>query len=387
MASSNQHEFNGASPLKDIFGAEIGTEKRKFAAQWMYLNDYDDEPVIDTGSLTWYDARANHPKRTEYRLYYTSSRVSDCAEEGDELFIGLRPDDSVLLIIAEEGSTVSNQIRWLFGLADISDPSRFSVRYDLETEGDRIALASRIILEQIGISVEESDDNFLEGLIENFGSEFPTTKMFSEYARTTLPDIFPTDNPDEVLMKWVEREELLFHTFEKHLVEDRISQGFGNDVDGFFQFALSALNRRKSRAGQALENHVEHLLIPRRIEYDRSKVTENKSRPDFVFPGIQAYHDLSFESSLLTVLGVKSTCKDRWRQVLAEADRVESKHLLTFEAAISINQTSEMQHNDLQLVVPSPLHSTYTTEQQDWLMDVAGFIEMVMFRQRAISWR
>jgi hypothetical protein len=26
--------------------------------------------------------------------------------------------------------------------------------------------------------------------------------------------------------------------------------------------------------------------------------------------------------------GVKSTCKDRWRQVLAEADRIDHKHLL-----------------------------------------------------------
>ena len=38
---------------------------------------------------------------------------------------------------------------------------------------------------------------------------------------------------------------------------------------------------------------------------------------------------------------VKSTCKDRWRQVLSEADRIPNKHLFTLEAAISENQTSK----------------------------------------------
>ena len=46
---------------------------------------------------------------------------------------------------------------------------------------------------------------------------------------------------------------------------------------------------------------------------------------------------------------VKSTCKDRWRQVLTEADRIEKKYLFTLEAAISNNQTDEMQAKNVQL--------------------------------------
>ncbi len=69
------------------------------------------------------------------------------------------------------------------------------------------------------------------------------------------------------------------------------------------------------------------------------------------------------------MLGVKSTCKDRWRQVLAEANRIEHKHLLTFEAAISSNQTDEMRTKNLQLVVPRRLHDSYTETQRAWLMD------------------
>jgi len=83
------------------------------------------------------------------------------------------------------------------------------------------------------------------------------------------------------------------------------------------------------------------------------------------------------------MLGVKSTCKDRWRQVLAEADRIERKHLLTLEAAISTNQTDEMQAKNLQLVLPRNLHDTYTEAQQAWLLDVSGFTALVRERQSA----
>ena len=82
------------------------------------------------------------------------------------------------------------------------------------------------------------------------------------------------------------------------------------------------------------------------------------------------------------MLGVKSTCKDRWRQVLAEADRIDQKHLLTLEAAISINQTAEMQSKQLQLVVPAAVHDSYTSAQRAWLMDVEAFSDFVQTRQR-----
>lgn len=81
------------------------------------------------------------------------------------------------------------------------------------------------------------------------------------------------------------------------------------------------------------------------------------------------------------MLAVKSTCKDRWRQVLAEAHKIEKKHLLTLEAAISPHQTDEMKSQKLQLVVPRGLHGTYTAEQRRWLVDVATFNSIALERQ------
>lgn len=376
-ATSNQHEYNGVTPLKKLFG----TTKRTFPTQFIYLNDGDGEPTTDIGTLTWYDAREAHPTRTEYRMYFTTTAVSIRAVAGDELFLGLRPDDTILVVIAECGSTICNQLRWLFGM---EESTHFSVREELNSERDRLAFASRFILERLGIKLEESEESFLEDMVLRFGNAFPSTREFSAYARSTLPHVHAEDDPDTVLMKWIEREEILFRTFEKHLISERLAHGFENDVDGFFSFSLSAQNRRKSRAGQALENHVEQLFVCRNIMYDRTKITENNAKPDFIFPSIAAYHDDAFSSELLTMLGVKSTCKDRWRQVLSEADRISKKHLLTFEAAISVNQIREMKYNQLQLVVPEAIHKTYTESQQKWLMNIADFIEMLLFRQKSM---
>ena len=82
------------------------------------------------------------------------------------------------------------------------------------------------------------------------------------------------------------------------------------------------------------------------------------------------------------MLGSKSTCKDRWRQVLAEAERIDRKHLLTLEAAISTYQTDEMKDKKLQLVIPTEIHKTYTDAQQKWLYSVKDFLGEVSEKQK-----
>ncbi len=377
---SHQHEFNGVEGLKKLFGQASG--KQTFAARFIYLSDHDDEPILADGFLTWYDARERHPARSEHRLYFPTTAASECAAAGDVLVIARHPDQSVLVVVAENGSTIANQVQWLFGVTDLSHPG-FSIREELETEQDRIAFASRLILENIGVVVEPPPQTHLEDMLGRFDGGFPSTREFSAYARSTVPDVNPADGQDTALMAWMEREEILFRTFERHLIGDRLSKGFQDDVDSFISFSLSVQNRRKSRVGYALENHLESVFAATGIRYTRTAATENKSKPDFLFPGVTEYRNPHFNPLRLTMLGVKSSCKDRWRQVLAEADRIDDKHLLTLEGAISTHQTSEMAAKRLQLVLPRGLHETYTPTQQAWLMDVEAFIKLVQHRQNS----
>ncbi|MGH9948534.1 MAG: type II restriction endonuclease, partial [Pyrinomonadaceae bacterium] len=369
--------------LKNILTEPEG--KVRYPAKFIYLTDHDDEPLVEDGFLTWYDARQKarverQVMRWEYRLYFPANAVLQVANAGDILVIAKLRDNSLLAIVAEAETTISRQVLWLFGFSDLSHPG-FSVREELEADQDRIEFASRFILESIGIVVEASEESWLDDMIEKFGLTFPSTKLFSSYARSTLSDINVTDGPDDVLMAWMEREEILFRTLEKHIIGERLSEGFRGDVDGFIQFSLSVQNRRKSRAGLALENHLEIIFDELGVRYSRGKITENKSKPDFIFPGIEEYKSSSFDARYLTMLGVKFTSKDRWRQVLAEADRIYGKHLITLEAAISPSQTDEMKAKNLQLVLPRNLHKTCSDDQRLWLFDLATFTKLVLNRQ------
>lgn len=387
LLRSHQHEFNGTKELKRLFGNVSGTERKTLPAKFVYLTDADEEPLVDEGDdcfLTWYDARAKSAGRTgrsEYRLYFPTTRVSMCSAEGDLLILGTLANGMSLVLVAEGESTISSQLLWLFGIGDLADLG-FSLRDDLDGDGDRIGFAERTVLEQIGVEVvEQQPSDLIEKMLVMFGRTFPSTKIFSDYARSTLPGVIPADDPDAALMAWLEREELLFRGLERELVAERLEKGFAGDVDGFLGFSLAVHNRRKSRAGSALEHHLCRIFGDCGVRYSRAEPTEARSKPDFLFPGINEYRQPTFPSEALTMLGAKTTCKDRWRQVLTEAARIEQKHLLTLEAAISEHQTSEMQDHKVQLVLPRPLHATFSRKQQDWLMNVRDFIGMVKVRQ------
>ena len=377
--ASHQHEFNGIIQLKKIFGPD----RQTFNASFIYLGESEEEYIKDSGKLTWYDARERHPSRSEYRLYYPDNEVFDKAREGDLLLIGRRSDDSLMIIIARAGTTSEKNIIWLFNLAH-EDLAGFTIR-DVDFSDDfELDFASRFILEELGIEAIEADENYLDPMIRKFHAKFPSTSVFSEYARSTLSSVSAVIDPDAALLEWVAREEMLFRTLERHIVAERLREGFGDEVDVFISYSLSVQNRRKSRAGFALENHMEQILKDNCITYTREGVTENKTKPDFIFPDIINYHNPAFPISRLTMLGVKSTCKDRWRQVLSEADKISHKHLLTLQPGISENQTREMQANNLQLVLPRQLHETYSKIQASWLMDVATFLKLIKSRQKSL---
>nr|WP_194298830.1 type II restriction endonuclease [Acetobacter fallax] len=377
---SNQHELNGSAPLRKLLGDD---DRRNIPARFIWLGEEEAAISLD-GMLSWYDARRKHPVRTEYRLYYRSNEVTEVMAPGDVFFLAMRQDGSALLIVVPADSTVQNQLLWLFGLDDLSGTD-FSFQEIEGAHDPELDFAARYILDELGVEPEEPEADILDTLIEPFGLRFPTTRVFSELARSSLPDISAHDDPDGALVEWMEREEQLFRRLERRVVAEKINGGFqcagGADVDGFLAFSLSVQNRRKARAGSALENHLEAVFQANGIRYARGAETENRNKPDFLFPGKAAYADPLFPADRLTMLGSKSTLKDRWRQVLSEAVRIRKKHLLTLEPGISENQTDEMRVKELQLVLPEKLHATFRPSQQAWLMNVGEFIGLVRRRQ------
>lgn len=380
-AVSRGHEFQGV----DIFRSFVGTpdESEKIPVTYIWMDDEQEAPVRLDLAATWYNSRKQQPHRTpEYRLYYPAAAdaVVHQAKAGDTLFLCMTAERKVLAILCPSASSAEQKLLWLFGLK-LTDDFNLTQR-DLGEDGGRgIDLAAKFILDELGIEAEEPEPDALGRLIDRFGSTFPGTAVFSAFARKTLSGVDPRDDPDAALMGWMGHEEALFRHMERIVVAERLKAGFLEgekaDVDGFLSFSLSVQNRRKSRAGFAFAHHVEALLLAWDVKFKREATTEKRNAADFLFPGEAEYADPAFPAASLRMLAVKTTCKDRWRQVLAEADRIPGKHLLTLEPSISRAQTAEMQGQSLQLVLPRGIHETYHADQQQWLMPVRSFLELV----------
>ena len=365
--ASHQHEFNGTQALKKLFGDE---RLESIPSRWFFLRD--DAPVItQEHRLTWYDSRADHPSRTEWRLYYDGQPDLN---EGDLIAIIRRQSDGDLVVlIAPAGSTWERQLIALFGKPETAG-GRF-VEGQLENIPAAYLPVAQELFEFIGWvehTVEPAVSD-LERLIQRFGGGFPSTSEFSAFARER--EGAAIEDPDATLFGWWRREEALFEALEGRELSARLQQPRPfKDADDFLGFSLSIQNRRKSRAGHALENHVRALFELKGIRFVRGMRTEGQRRPDFILPGAIEYRDPSFSSDLLTMLAAKTTCRDRWRQVLSEASRIPKKHLLTLEAGISLDQLTEMHEEGIQLVVLKSLSSTYNPPPGMTLLSVAEFL-------------
>lgn len=182
---------------------------------------------------------------------------------------------------------------------------------------------------------------------------------------------------DQRLMRRRNCEFEIFKSVEQAVELPWIKQGF-HSVDEFIARAQTILQRRKSRSGRSLELHTRTLFLEENLveerEFSHQPESEPGKRPDFLFPSAAAYQNLSFPANKLCMLAVKTTCKDRWRQILNEADRIPQKHLLTLQEGVSKTQFREMTDAGVRLVVPAPLISSYPDDVQPHLQTLESFI-------------
>lgn len=206
----------------------------------------------------------------------------------------------------------------------------------------------------------------------------PEGEVFSSITRDALQSCvqgFNTLIPDDQLLRLLNEEYNLYRMVERKVFQPEVSRLF-QSIDDFLQTAQSILQSRKARAGRSLENHIEYLLSQANIPFEM-RPSLDQTRPDIIIPSKEAYDDPSFPENKIFVVGVKRTCKDRWRQVTREAPRVHRKHILTIQRGISAPQLCEMQRENIQLVVPQPIHIEYPREFQGSLLSVDSFLRML----------
>ena len=225
----------------------------------------------------------------------------------------------------------------------------------------------------------ESEDDCLNRSFQAFadGLEgFPPTREFSTRAWESLVECVRAfaDKPlDEQLVSLVQTEYDLFRAVERKVCEPQIIRLF-KSVDDFLTTAQTILQRRKARAGRSLEHHAERLLTRAGLPFEHG-VTVDDTRPDILIPGRAAYEDGSYPADRLVLLGVKTTCKDRWRQVTREAPRARHRFILTMQQGVSSKQMIEMAGAGIRLVVPKALHAKYPKDDRSALVTLERFVD------------
>ncbi len=233
------------------------------------------------------------------------------------------------------------------------------------------------------ISLKTKEKLEIMEYIQGLADDFPSSQEMSEAARKIQNKVYNHQdyvhtNPDRKIIDWTNLEYALFRAIEYERYGRIISGGF-KSVDDFVSMANMVLNRRKSRAGKSLEHHLAAVFDGNNILYTPQAVTEGNKRPDFIFPSKEAYHDSDYPENKLVSLAAKTTCKDRWRQIINEADRLRNrpKFLCTLQQGISPAQMDEMESENVILVVPKPYISSYPSDRQDRIWTLAGFVQYV----------
>jgi len=226
---------------------------------------------------------------------------------------------------------------------------------------------------------EEIKGQEIRKFIDSLDVDFPQAGIMSATARAIYNTVYDhieniVKKPDDELVAWIHMEYDLFRQLEEARYGKYVLHGFSS-MQAFIDAANSILNRRKSRAGKSLENHLAAIFDGNQLQYEAQIKSEGNKKPDFIFPGAAAYHDSAYSAGKLVFLGAKTTCKDRWRQVINEANRIGTKHLFTLQQSISPQQLDEMKTENVILVVPKQYIKLYPPQYRESIMSLRTFID------------
>jgi hypothetical protein len=397
---SNSHEFNGTKLLKEFLGLTPPGFYKKLTCRFLYFSDDSEVPLGSDGFLTWYKPHRD-PERKEWRLYYEDNAIvgrESRAAAGDLMVLAFAPTapgapdlpkkeqrpppaaPHVWAIFAQAGSIVESEIVRLFGVGASDEQLQLQ-----EAPAADVDFVGRQLLDALGIELALPKE-WDAVLLERFGPQMPSVVEFSNFARSTL-DLDLAGKPDASLVAWWEREDLLFRIHARALLRRPIEQEFERwrrageiDVDAIRAVVMSSTQTARSRAGAAFENHLATIFRACGLRFAARRRTSSGDIPDFLFPGVQEY-ETSPHVEALTMLAAKTTCKERWQQVLAEAPRIARRHLATMSGDLPPDQLQRMRDSNLTLVLPAARHSTLPPGTTG-VMALREFIEMVREREK-----
>lgn len=123
------------------------------------------------------------------------------------------------------------------------------------------------------------------------------------------------------------------------------------DFQEMNELMMSLSQSRRSRAGKAFEAIFSVLFY--RLGYPYSdQVDIDGAKPDFVMPSEEHFRRSPLDSIIFTA---KRTLRERWRQVVTEANKGYGFFLATFDDKITANQIQQAANHKIYIVVTDTL--------------------------------
>lgn len=363
-------KFLSANDSGATGGHQSGILISKTAKEMMFAQELENENILKrTVEIQWQNDICTQSSFT----YYSSKNELRITKFGRN-FPFLNPEQTGALFVFTRQDTDQYSA---FFLETEDDIEQFLSAFGIgPTETNRL-------IDRGNMLPETREHIAIQEFISSLTVDFPVSDAMSAAARDIQNRIYNhleyvRTNPDRKIIEWTNTEYALFRAIEHARYGDKISQGFAT-VDEFITMANMVLNRRKSRAGKSLEHHLSAIFDGNDIMYTAQAVTEGNKKPDFLFPSQEAYHNADFPTNKLISLAAKTTCKDRWRQVINEANRLRGlpKYLCTLQQGVSPAQMDEMQDENVILVVPRPYITSYPADRRDRIWTVTKFVEFV----------
>jgi hypothetical protein len=382
-SASHQHEFN-AGQLRTAL--DLPKQKTSGQLEIVYLPRGDDDPVFETCGYTLYDAREGKPRAAEYRLYFASQELQHNARPGDILIV-IRADDGVGLraLILPLESDAGSAIAAMLKAEGVEIEDRFHEITAVIREADLGQLlqvtAEKVTVVDAASFLASADRELIARAITD--GRLPSTRAMADEAVRIVRSLRSGKlAPDDQLQWSLEAETALFQHIEERVSQKRLDDlaaaGHIAFVDAV-TLVMAQIQSRKSRRGQSLQNHFRAVLDTHRIPYGAQCHTERDEVPDFLVPGCQQYLDPAFPPAALRMVACKSIVRERWRQILEEADRIPEKFLLTLDSGLTDDTILKMRQSSLRVFLPDKLLRSHYADRAiaNELANVAQLVENI----------
>ncbi len=387
---SHQHEVSAGSLRRHLVTVGViddRADEARVDATWILLQD-DEAPITVDESMLLYDARRNTPGRApEWRMYYATgglveSVVHEHISVGDLLVFAtpVTTSPDVCLLVAPAGSQWERALLEIFPLTP-TQPRLAVVDADtLRVAQDRAA--ARLIADLLDLPIYTTSD--VDWLTAELGdlslAEFPDTRTMARLAGKRL-GVWDGTDPDTRLIDLLDVETRLFHALENAQALPRFRDDCAT-TDDYLTLAKSLLQRRRSRRGYSFEHHLATVLEGSGLRFETQVETEPSSRVDFLFPDLATY--VAGGSGLdarVVHMNAKSTSRERWKQVLHEAARLERRHLGTLDPSLSPGTVRAATEAGVTIVLPRSVRDLYDENTRQGLWTVADFVSHVATTQ------